>query len=722
MAPSVQQGSVVVPAMPGATTQRPASQRLPIIPAIPRKFEKQPRKTSSLAAGFRSVTNTPLEPPASHPIVRHDKSLHVGGEGRPDNDPHTNAFQHLEGAGNPSVEGSCIKDNAKNMATATVVGTTIATETPPPVVSFSPPSVLDPESPPFVPVGHTSKTPTETLDGTSSLDGNPSDPQAPYPIQTTAPPSWAPYETTSPDHSVQSPMQPTYAAYGQPAPLFYAPTVFHNDKYPNPSMYYGYDSSRNISFYPQSSRSYVSASPIQSSYEGYAMANTPQAIHSRAVSYSHPHITTSAEKAHGPSAHTPSQLQSQNARPIPQFGNHFPITPSATPSNSGSQKQDPSPTNAPEQTMPAGHGLEVGGGEKAVSASTTSQEYQEWCNQIMGTLHEEAERSEIPRTLSQHLISNFNNPAFADCELYISHVSHRFEPAVVSLHSLLIAQNPKLHALLQGAEMREDGKKQMLLNVNDEYAEPAALKAAVRVCYGERHSLYTGYPGDLTSEPEVSNAWMKNALAFAAAGHLLEMTGVAHRGEQIASMVLNWDNLQQALSFAMDSRVQRAWGSPTSSASFPCNASELLLSCLYFIVSNVAASIRLDFTAKSLSSIDRLPTIPESETPSSKARLSRIQFGDLPVGTEEPISKQDTLTSAILFSLPFEHFKFILDRVQLSLNLKIANHVVQERERRRVRTLNTITNMEPPEIQLNPSLTQEERIQEKEGRLSLDRA
>ncbi|KAL8995606.1 MAG: hypothetical protein Q9169_004680 [Polycauliona sp. 2 TL-2023] len=707
MAPSVQEGSVVVPTMTGAM-QLPARQRLPIIPAIPRKLERQLRKTSSLAAGSRSATTPILEAPAKHPAVRTDEIACTNGEQVPANEVDTLATGAEETVQHSTEVHSTERTSSRD------------TELPP-AVNFSSPSILDPETPAFVP-DH-ARTPTETLDGTSSLDGRPSDDQVPYSMQTTAP--WTPYDSTSPDHSVRSATQQAYAAYSELPPPLYAPTIVPNDKYSAPSMYYGYDHSRNISFYPRSSRSYATASPVQSSYEGYAMANTPQAMHYHTMSSSHPQVGYPTEKARAPSVYVPSQFQSPHAQPVPQFGSHFPITPSATPSNSGSQKHEPP---AVDVTAHPVHPVSVEQSPKADSlpkeevASNTNQAYKEWCKNIMDTLQEEADQPGIPQTLSNHLIINFNNPTFADCELYISHLNHRFEPVVVSLHSLLIAQNPKLMALMQNAEIREDGKKQMLLNVKDPYADPLALKSAVRICYGERPSLYTGYPEELTSEQDVSNTWMNNALAFAAAGHVLEMTGVAHRGEQIASMVLNWNNLEQALSFAMDTTIQRAWGSPTSSSSFPCNASELLLSCLYFVISNITGDIHLDLSAKPLAFVNRLPTTSESDSPSSKARLNKIQFGELPVKNEEPISKHDIFTSSILVSLPFDHVKFILDRLPMDVNMKISKVVVQERERRRLRTLNAITSKNPADAHLHPNLSQEESILEQDGRLSLVRS
>ncbi|KAI4276960.1 MAG: hypothetical protein LQ337_002121 [Flavoplaca oasis] len=716
MAPPVQEGSVVVPAMTSASIQRPPRQRLPIIPAIPRKLEKQPKQTSSLAAGSRSATNPILEPPAQHPALGAGETQHV--DSTPEHDEEDkHIIEHTEEIEEPLVEESSSIDNTANIASATGEGTTAITNMIPPA-NLSSPSILDPESPVFVP--EASKTPTDTLDGTSSLDGRQSDRQPSYSLQTTATGSWAPYDSTSANYAISPSTQYPYATYSQPLPPYYAPTVLHKDKSTNPSIYYGYDPSRNMSFYPRSSRPYVGASPIQSSYEGYAMANTSQAMHSPTISSSHPPIHNVAEQVQGPLPYPPSHYQPQQPQPIPQFGSHFPITPSATPSNSGSQKQDPQRNDMTEYPVPAEQPPNPPIKDKDVATSKTSQKYQDWCQQILKTLQEEADRPGIQQALSDHLISNFNNPALADCELYISHVSHRFEPVVVSLHSLLIAQIAKLKALLQNAEMREDGKKQMLLNVKDQYANPAALKCAVKVCYGERPSLYTGYTDDLSSEEAFSEVWMNNALAFAAAGHLLEMTGVAHRGEQIASMVLNWNNLEHALSFAMDTTIQRVWGSATSFSSFPCNASELLLSCLYFVIGNISGTIRLDLSAKSLASINRLPTA--SDAPSSRSRLSRIQFGELPVEDEEPISKQDSLTSAILFSLPFDHVKFIMDRVPTNINKEIVKPVVQERERRRLRKLNALKSTDSADAQLHPSLIHEESIHESDGRLSLGRS
>ncbi|KAL8684425.1 MAG: hypothetical protein Q9224_006357, partial [Gallowayella concinna] len=524
MAPSLQYGPVVVPAATVANSQLPPRRRLPIIPAIPRKLEKQFGRSSSLAAGSPSTTNPAFDSSKS-PTINN-----LGEEKLPAEDgSRLELHQNMEATGDVqkseerAVVGQSLGEEDRGTETATVEGSTPAATTPP-IAKYPSPSILDPESPPFIP--EVSKTPTETLDGTSSLDESRTDPKIPFPIQTTtSTESWDPYQTTTPDQGIQSPMQRPYPTYEPHAPLFYPSAVFHNDKYPNPSTYYGYDPSRNLSFYPQSAQSYVSASPVQSSYEGYAMATAPHTLHAQRISTFHPQVTGTVEKSPNPLVYTPSQLQSQHPQPLPQFGSHFPITPSATPSNSDSQKQGPSPTEDAEQVLPADQRLEDASSHNGIAGGKISQEYQNWCDKIIETLEE---GPAVSSTLCNHLIQNFNVPTLADCELYISHVNHRFEPAVVSLHSLLIVQNPKLQTLLQGAEIREDGKRQMLLNVKDQYATPDALKAGIKICYGGSSSQYTGYPDELASELEVSIAWMNNALAYAATGHLLAMTGVAH--------------------------------------------------------------------------------------------------------------------------------------------------------------------------------------------------
>ncbi|KAL8933752.1 MAG: hypothetical protein Q9211_005604 [Gyalolechia sp. 1 TL-2023] len=693
MAASVQDSPIPTHAAIGHPMNRSSCLKLPIIPAIPRKLERKLRKDSSMIAGTKSSPSTVPEPAATRPIRSTDENSPQDSSASMPRDGSTSSDkQNMEGKPIPAntiPAGDIVAVDSDHVSVANAEESNAAAN---PVL----PSVLDPQTPPFVPEASRAfpeavDTPSD-LNGEDNLPSEQEDQPMPYPLHPTAP--WIPYHTTPPDDSAHSPLRKSYRSYGQSSPLFYDPTTSYNHSNANPSGYYGHGQNHNLSFYPQSSESYPSNSSAQSAYEGYAMATTPHVIHSRNDAPSHQHAPSTASRLSNPPLYPNFQPHTQYPQGIPQFGSQLPITPSATPSNSGSQNQEPSQSDVPDHNL-SGHQMETAeNDDQGQSAVEIGKDYREWCDRTNRTLREEIESSARPVTLLKHLIDNFNSPVLADCELYISHANHRFEPAVVSLHSLLIAQNAKLQNLLQDAEIREDGKKQILLAVADQYTTPAALKIAIKACYGERPSQYIGYPGELASESEISTAWMDNALALAAAGHLLDMIGVAHRGEQIASIVLDWHNLEQALSFAMDTNIRRAWGSSTASSSFPCNASELLLSCLYFVISNPSENIRIDITAKSIPSIDRLPVVPDCDAQSTKSRLSQIQFGELPVKAEEAVDKHDLLISSILLSLPFTHVKFVLDRMPVAVNRKVAGPLVAERERRRLRASHVLPSKE----------------------------
>ncbi|KAL8728155.1 MAG: hypothetical protein Q9181_005447 [Wetmoreana brouardii] len=773
MAPAVENGPILTQAATGPVIHRPLRQILPVTPAIPRKLEKRLRDHFSSAAASRSTTNTPLEPPSSRPIGLD------GGSSQDDNEsdvPQGHGTHDIKQLNHPGDKEAGVKDaGADTVSEEAGDHRTTAEELS--TAAAPSPSFLDPRSPSFIPQSsdtpptsteprsadtpeprnspsvpesstipsertgftlspavnpqHSPSLPgstnaaTETDDYTARFSAEadaaakPTEPEVRYPIGNTA--SWTPHRSTPPEDPTISPIQQAYHSYGKFAPPPFDATASYSLNYQTSGMSYGYPYPFDPSSYPHSARSYVSASPVQSSYEGYTMVNTPHVIHSRTDSLSHRHRPHRTAMTHNPPSYIPCQGRYPYAHAMPQFGSHFPITPSATPSNSGSQKPGRSPVSETEQADQATAAESRG---EDTTTKEIGTKYKEWCDHALETLEEVTDSSLCLNALFNHVLDNFNNPTFADCELYISHNSHRFEPAVVSLHSLLIAQNPKLRDLVQDAEVREDGKKQVLLDIQDQYTNPTALKAALRVCYGERPSTNIGYPGDLASESEISTVWMNNALALAAAGHLLGMPGVAHRGEQIASIILSWDNLEYALSFALDKDIQRVWGSSTGSSGFPHNASELLLSCLYFVISNIPEDIRLDLTAKPLSSIDRLPSVSGIASQSSRSRLSRIQFGDLPPETEESFSKHDTLASSILFSLPFEHVKFILDRIQLNLNHQITRPVIEEREHRRLGALNAQASPAEAVADENPTLA--ERIANADdverGRLGVERA
>ncbi|KAI4200132.1 MAG: hypothetical protein LQ350_004171 [Teloschistes chrysophthalmus] len=764
MTSALTDSSNLMPAVTASFDHQPPRQKIRILPAIPRKLERKPNNSSERTNISRSVTRTHAEQLPQAQNLRTDESLqnNIHGYELPQNKEQAPG---LECAGTAAIDpgthsDSEIADGSQEAHPAH----------PEPMVAAdaSTSSILDPLSPCFVPhpanvtsyyrepISYSSPTtPTETVEATSSsvsdqrnshpvpttmtspetsmdmaVDGHDktadsverTSPDFSYRIPTTTP--WIPLQTTPPEDSGYSPTQQTYPTYFPAPPYDSQPAL----NIPTSGVDYGYiyPHPPQFSYYQQPSQTHPRGSTVQSSYEGYTIGHSSPVFYPQTDSPSRQRHSISTSTPDNRSKYTPVRHQSHHGQVMPQFGSHLPITPSATPSNSGSQTQRSLPKEKPQPSMPTEQPEATPSSGQDYHSTDLSTDFKERREESLRILHETTDTSTCPYALANHLLDSFNDPAFADCELYITHVDHRFEPSVVSLHSLLIAQNPVLRGLLQSAEFREDGKKQVLLKVRDQYADPAAIKCGLKVCYGERPAKQTAYPGELASESEISTAWMENALALAAAGHALDMVGLAHRGEQIASMIIDWHNVERALEFAMDSDVQRIWGSSNGSSEFPSNAGELLLSCLYFVIGNVSENICLDLVAKSLPTIDRLPLSPVSPPQTTKSRLSRIQFGQLPTEREESTGKHDSLASSILLSLAFPHLKFILDRVPLAANQEIIKPLVEERERRRLRIFNAQTDATQTTEGTDSTLTQQERVivndNEEEGRLTVERS
>ncbi|KAI4251192.1 MAG: hypothetical protein LQ352_005011 [Teloschistes flavicans] len=751
--------SNLMPAVTASFNRQTSRQKIQIVPAIPRKLEQKPRNSS----GQTTVST-------SAPRTHAQQSPHVQQTLHP---PHNDVPKPKEEVAGPEPAGAAAVESRTYSRPDTANGRRQShSGHPEPMVAAdaSISSALDPLSPCFVPqpsniTGYHPETipyslpatPTETVEATSSSVSDPrnfhpfhpvpttstspgepvdmmfehhdnivdsvqsTSPTFAYPIQPINP--WTPSQTTPPEDSGYSPTRQPYHTYTQAASYGSQPTLASNYEVPTSGVDYGYSCPSQFSFYRHSYPSHFSASPVQSSYEGYTIGNSSHVVR--------PQTNSPSRQRHSIATGTPGApcirlSHSQYGHAMPQFGSHLPITPSATPPNSGNRTQGSPPKESPQPNVPTEQPVATPSYDQDSHYTDLSSEFKERCKDSLRFLEDIADVSTCPYALANHLLDSFNDPAFADCELYITHVSHRFEPTVVSLHSLLIAQNPVLNGLLQTAEIREDGKRQVLLKVRDQYADPAAIKIGLKVCYGETPARHTAYPGELAAESEISTAWMDSALALAAAGHVLDMMSVANRGEQIASMIIDWHNLERALAFAMDSGVQKIWGSSNGPSDFPSNSGKLLQSCLDFVISNVSENFCLDLEAKSLASIDRLPPDPESQPQTSRSRLSRIQFGELPSELEESTSKHDSLASSILLSLSFPHLKFILDGVPLAINQKNIKLVIEEREQRRARSLNAQTDATQATEGIDLTLTQQERIVvndgEEEGRLTVERS
>ena len=336
-------------------------------------------------------------------------------------------------------------------------------------------------------------------------------------------------------------------------------------------------------------------------------------------------------------------------------------------------------------------------------------------------------------SLACHILQNFDRDTFADCRLLLTH-THRFSPFRLSVHSLILSRSPTLGSLLSNGQYNYDydGLKLLHVCLNDRFVTPSAFKAAIRVCYGEPVSSFTGPKAKddvRRTKADFSVTWMDESLAFAAAGQLLQLRDVLLRGLEIAGRIINWDNIERALSFALEAGEHRkrfpssslipnevstsnydgdfsstntiltpstSQNSPNTSfdskgigpkdvsaGSINIDSADGLLSrCLQFIATHLPSVWEFDPTARPLPHVDRLPITNETRSPLAKSRLCKIQFGDLPSEMATKISSHDSFISSILLSLPFVSLKTLADLEDTLVKQHLQN-IVEERERRR---------------------------------------
>ena len=337
--------------------------------------------------------------------------------------------------------------------------------------------------------------------------------------------------------------------------------------------------------------------------------------------------------------------------------------------------------------------------------------------------------SHVP--LVEFLIQQFNVEEYADCELTLVHEKCRFETTTWSLSSLLLAQSRKLRDLLKSASRSKEGKLSLEIRLADRFVTPWAMNSALRILYGERPEMFLLSIIHGTFEPNI-DTWvysMDACLAFAAAGHVLGLESVVLKGLHTASSIIDWDTLEHALSFGLESGPNRGTsasvdviplsayspvlsrGGDSSSApnltppsastdsrpehskdgvmssisshmSEVRSARDLQTCCLQWLAFNLDDSWDFDSSARPLAEVDRLPATAESRSPLSKSRLSQIQFGDHPSELHAKASDRNVLVSSIVLSLPFTALKYLLKLGSQPL-LRQVHAIVKERERRR---------------------------------------
>ena len=581
------------------------------------------------------------------------------------------------------------------------------------------------------------------------------------PLRGSAPTFFA--HPTPPSDSITSPTASSNQDHALAPPISFQPqSTPPTDVTPSPVElpYHNYGNAHNISFYPPPPpSSNAASSPARSVYQGYSYGPIINGCPPRVRATPRASISSRSEiEDRAPSfQYYPGLPYYNNYTAFSPLGSQPPLTPSATPFSNMPQQSNyvngyPPPENTTYNFIPL---LQYRGGyvtpgpvdlgnlgsaevEKAENGLEASQdeahELQLWRTERLNRVQNipaTGSFSNVP--LVAYLQQNFNLPDFADCQLTITHRHERYNKTGWFLSSLLLAQSPKLREILQTSQPGADGRRLIALTLTDRFIFPSSVESALRVCYGESPQMFTGANPQnpyTISKAQFLVPWMTEALSYAATGCLLQLDAVTLRGLDVATKILDWENLEAALSFGLESDFERGrsdsagvvpayrslhdfdgnrrtiftssaprfkkspapetldhpTGSTTSSEDYqqppPQSAFDLLMHCLRFITHNFPGSWQLDVSARPLADVDRLPVTPESRSPLSRSRFSGIQFGDLPSEAATKSTDRNTLISTILLSLPFIWLDYLLKSVEEPIRQNLT-FIVKERERRR---------------------------------------
>ncbi|KAI6250063.1 hypothetical protein HI914_02115 [Erysiphe necator] len=314
--------------------------------------------------------------------------------------------------------------------------------------------------------------------------------------------------------------------------------------------------------------------------------------------------------------------------------------------------------------------------------------------------------------LIKYLSSQFANPTFADYNLELRYSDDRAAPVRIPGHSLIFARSIKLRHMILSARNETDGvsSKTLLIESDDRFLSTDGVYLAVHRLYGspllDLGAIIPIGPTGQYQLPSISisNERFDLALGYAAAGHLLKMEVVVDRGCEIASLALNWINLERALDFALDGGLEpqwkiHSWDPESPRATYGPSVNLIIVKAIGFICHNLPVHFQLDTSVSEARFALRLPKTLGQRQSCLSSHLSHIKFGD---HTAENCSQLETqqiptvVLSRILISLPWELLRYIFESPHLantieSLNLRhqILMSVVQEREKRRLRVYNS---------------------------------
>lgn len=343
--------------------------------------------------------------------------------------------------------------------------------------------------------------------------------------------------------------------------------------------------------------------------------------------------------------------------------------------------------------------------------------------------------------LAQYIAQQFGNTTLSDCTLELRYLDDRSAPVRIPGHRIIFNRNPRLAELIRQQTLPPSPSgntaQTLLLETGSKWIRSDSFYTAVQYLYGLPLLPRPGVKGN--NEPaEFSDAGSHTdkldfALAYAAAGHLLDCTPVLARGCQVAASLINWQTIERVLEFALEDFRDHGLH---DAYKYGVGSKTLLDAVVTFIVQNFPPTFDLDIFVADPVQFARLPVrlaaaarppATESEqklaeahesTPSvqfGKGRRSQkvtgIQFGDLTVPDAKP-SESETprasrqaqpvshaVLSRILLNIPFTQLKMIMESsgsgnvhgwANAESRYKIVKSAVEERETLRHRALQAV--------------------------------
>ncbi|PGH33942.1 hypothetical protein GX50_03263 [[Emmonsia] crescens] len=351
--------------------------------------------------------------------------------------------------------------------------------------------------------------------------------------------------------------------------------------------------------------------------------------------------------------------------------------------------------------------------------------------------------------VAMYILEAFRSGEYTDFRLMLKSSAENCAPVSFPLHSLIASRSPHLKQLMKAMDAAAYLKEIHVIAAGS-FSRPFALGMTLQHLYGVPFLDEEQLDSDLTPAVENSNGEdraqhcgesfrelekMNFALCYIASAAFLAESKILRRGIRLATNAICWDNLEVVLHFGIsvsdfmitpvgnvgmdgesassttlrpkatalsNSSVQVVEGrfvkrNDPHRCSYTLNqelkdvwAPQLLNQAIEFIVKGFPQNFQLDPDAHSREFSDRL----SGQLPSRVyiRDVSSVTFGSFAAAKRCIFRREESVMSAIFLAVPFKILKklFNIMTVKGILTMSIAEDIVFERERRRVRAVRTV--------------------------------